>query len=212
MSGTVSDNLAMDTLRAARGTVRLIRFDPAWSRDFDLSRLGFIRSFFAQALRAVGEPHVGRPANEISMGAPLAILFTCVLARAAGEEITRDLILQTAAALAMGIVGYTLVVWIAARLIGLPDWRAYLVLVNWGDLVFAGVMTTVSSLAVFGENGAVAAQLIWLMLAAPVQILFLWRAARVTLRADVAATVLLIVLDIAMSVAADQLATVLIPT
>ena len=85
-------------------------------------------------------------------------------------------------------------------------------LVNWGDLVFAGVMTTVSSLAVFGENGAVAAQLIWLMLAAPVQILFLWRAARVTLRADVAATVLLIVLDIAMSVAADQLATVLIPT
>ena len=50
------------------------------------------------------------------------------------------------------------------------------------------------------------------MLAAPVQILFLWRAARVTLRADVAATVLLIVLDIAMSVAADQLATVLIPT
>ena len=195
MSGTVSDNLAMDTLRAARGTVRLIRFDPAWTRDFDLSRLGFIRSFFAQALRA-----------------PLAILFTCVLARAAGEEITRDLILQTAAALAMGIVGYTLVAWIAARLIGLPDWRAYLVLVNWGDLVFAGVMTAVSSLAVFGENGAVAAQLIWLMLAAPVQILFLWRAARVTLRADVAATVLLIVLDIAMSVAADQLATVLIPT
>ena len=50
------------------------------------------------------------------------------------------------------------------------------------------------------------------MLAAPVQILFLWRAARVTLRADVAATVLLIVLDIAMSVAADQLAALLIPT
>ena len=87
-----------------------------------------------------------------------------------------------------------------------------MVLVNWGDLVFAGVMTVVSSLAVFGEPGGIAAQLIWLMLAAPVQILFLWRAARVTLRADVAATVLLIVLDIAMSVAADQLATVLIPT
>ena len=195
MSGTASGNLARDSLRAARGAVRLIRFDPAWIDDFDLSGLGFVRSFFAQALRA-----------------PLAILFTCVLARASGEAITRELVLQTAAALAMGIVSYTLVVWIATRLIGLANWRAFIVLVNWGDLVFAAVMTAVSSLAVFGENGGIAAQLIWLMLAAPVQILFLWRAARVTLKADVAATVLLIVLDIAVSVAADQLATVVVPT
>ncbi len=195
MSGTASDNLARDSLRAARGTVRLIRFDPAWTDDFDLSGLGFIRSFFAQALRA-----------------PLAILFTCVLARASGEAITRALVLQTALALTIGVVSYTLVVWITSRLIGLANWRAFIVLVNWGDLVFAAVMTAVSSLAVFGENGGIAAQLIWLMLAAPVQILFLWRAARVTLKADVAATVLLIVLDIAVSVAADQLATVVVPT
>ncbi len=195
MSGAASGNLARDALRAARGAVRLIRFDPAWAEDFDLSGLGFIRSFFAQALRA-----------------PLAILFTCVLARAAGEEITRDLILQTATALGLSLVGYTLVVWIATRVTGLPNWQAFVVLVNWGDLVFAGVMTVVSSLAVFGEPGGIAAQLIWLMLAAPVQILFLWRAARETLKADVPATVLLIVLDIAVSVAADQVAARLIPS
>ncbi len=195
MSGAASGNLARDALRAARGAVRLIRFDPAWAEDFDLSGLGFIRSFFAQALRA-----------------PLAILFTCVLARAAGEEITRDLILQTATALGLSLVGYTLVVWIATRVTGLPNWQAFVVLVNWGDLVFAGVMTVVSSLAVFGEPGGIAAQLIWLMLAAPVQILFLWRAAREPLSADVPATVLLIVLDIAVSVAADQVAARLIPS
>jgi hypothetical protein len=195
MSRAASDSLARDALRAARGVMRLIRFDPAWIDDFDLSLLGFIRSFFAQGLRA-----------------PLAILFTCVLARASGEEITHELVLQTSAALAMGIVGYTLAVWIATRVVGLPNWRPFMVLVNWGDLVFAAVMTAVSSLAVFGENGGIAAQLIWLMLAAPVQILFLWRAARVTLKADVAATVLLIVLNIAVSVGADQLAALVIPT
>ena len=194
MSPAASDSLARDSLRAARGVLRLILFNPAWAEDFDLSRLGLVRSFFAQGLRA-----------------PLVILFACALARAAGDEITRNLMFQAAAALAIGVVGYTLVVWIALRLLKLPNWGAFIVLVNWSDLVFATVMTAVSSLTVFGENGGIAVQLIWLMLAAPMQILFLWRAARVTLQADVGATVLLIVLNIAMSVGADQLAALLLP-
>jgi hypothetical protein len=50
------------------------------------------------------------------------------------------------------------------------------------------------------------------MLAAPVQILFLWRAAPDTvLQADVAATVPPIALNIATSVAADQPTSLLIP-
>jgi hypothetical protein len=195
MSNAGSGGLGRDSLRAARGVLRLISFRADWVEDFDLTMLGFVRSFFAQFLRA-----------------PLIILFACAMARATGDEVTRALILQTAAALAISVVGYTLVTAGAARLAGLAGWRAFIVLVNWGDLFFATMMTAVASLTVLGENGGIAVQLIWLMLAAPVQILFLWRASRTVLQADVAATVLLIVLNIATSVAADQLASVLIPT
>ena len=88
MSPAASDSLARDSLRAARGVLRLILFNPAWAEDFDLSRLGLIRSFFAQGLRA-----------------PLVILFACALARAEGDGITRELMLQAAAALAIGVAG-----------------------------------------------------------------------------------------------------------
>jgi hypothetical protein len=195
MSNAASGGLGRDSLRAARGVLRLIRFRSDWVEDFDLTMLGFVRSFFAQFLRA-----------------PLIILFACAMARATGDEVTQALILQTATALAISVVGYTVVTAGAVRLAGLAGWRAFIVLVNWGDLFFATMMSALASLTVLGENGGVAVQLIWLMLAAPVQILFLWRAARTVLQADVAATVLLIVLNIATSVAADQLASLLIPT
>lgn len=195
MSETANQGLSRDSLRAARGVMRLIRFHPEWREDFDLDSLGFVRSFFAQALRL-----------------PALLLFAAVLARALGERVSNTLLLQNALGAGLALLAYLAMSLTAVRLLKLGGWRAFITLLNWGDLVFSVGIACLSALTLGGAPGLAALRIIWLVVFVPMEVMFVWRAAQVTLRTDVSATVLLVVLNIAASVGADQLAEMILPT
>ena len=100
MSSATTHSLSRDALRALRGVVRIIRFDPLWAEDFDLDRLGFVRSFFAQFLRL-----------------PFLLLFSAVLSHAVKEKVTALTLAERAGAALAGVVAYAFVSLVAARLL-----------------------------------------------------------------------------------------------
>lgn len=194
MTATPTGRLSRDSLAAAKGVIKLLRFDPTWVKAFDLSRLGFVRSFFAQILAL-----------------PLVLLFFVLTTRADGGDVTRNLLFQTGLSDGIDVIVYPILVLVAARLLKLKNWTAFITVLNWGDLVFATLFAMVSGLTIAGDVGLAAVRIVWLVVLAPLQILFAWRAARETMGTDISVTVLLVVLELALSVGSDQLAALILP-
>jgi len=195
LSRTPTHSLSRDSLAAASGVWRLLRFDPSWVQYFDLTRLGLVRSFFAQILVL-----------------PLVVMFAVLTERADGGAVTLNLVWQTLLSDVIGVVGYPLIVALIARMLRLKRWGAFITVLNWGDLVFGLIFAALSALTILGEQGLMVLRILWLLVLAPIQILFTWRAARETMASDVSATVLLVVLELGLSIGADQLAALALPS
>ncbi len=187
--------LHLDFAHACRGVWRLLIGRPDFARDFDLSRAGVVQSFIPALLAF----------------APIMLLETLVT-RAEGGKTGPALYEQIALSNLMEIAAYVGIVALLARLLGLRRWGAYLALLNWADLVFSLIFAGVSTLSLAGENGLQAVRLLWLLVLWPAQIVFTWNAARRVMGADITVTILLIVLDLALSTGADQLASLVFPS
>ena len=194
MSRAPTHSLSRDSLAAASGVWRLLRFDPTWSERFDLTRLGLVRSFFAQILVL-----------------PLVVMFAVLTERADTGAVTQNLVWRTILSDVIGVVGYPLIVALIARLLHLKRWGAFIAVLNWADLIFGLIFAALSALTLLGEQGLMVLRIIWLLILAPIQILFTWRAARETMASDISATVLLVVIELALSIGADQLAALTLP-
>ncbi len=188
------DSLRLDALRALRGIVRLIRFNPGWREDFQLDHQGFYRSFFAQILRL-----------------PLLLLFNYTLILALGEKVVPAVLWQVVIAAVIAVFLYLAISLVAVRLLKLKNWAAYITLLNWGDFGFSLVIAALSALTLAGAAGLTSVRILWLVVVIPLQIMFIWRAAQETMGTDVSATVLMVVLNIATSVVSDQLASLILP-
>lgn len=181
--------LGRDIARAGRGILRLVRRDPAWTRCFDLTTGGFLRSFFAPALAlplyVVGSALVeraflnGRPA-------PPAALWGAGLAHA------------------IDALGYPLLIALIARPIGAAaGYAAFIVVTNWASLYLNALLAAASLLLLAGPGGFEVFRFITLILLC-LSVFFVWRAGRETLSRDIAPVLLVVVLFVAVSAMADQ--------
>ena len=187
-------SLTGDTAYAARGVWRLLRYDPRWSEDFELSGVGLIRSFFAQFVRL-----------------PFVAVFVALVERRTGTSSSWPDVALACSFDLLGAMVYLLVAMIAIRLLRLPGALGFVILNNWAYLVFAIAAGVLCTMAHFVDPGLKAFRLFWFAIVVPVEIFFVWRAARAALGADVSAAVLLVVLNIGIDVAADQLSTIVSP-
>lgn len=184
-------SLTGDMAYAARGVWRLLRNDGRWSDDFELSGVGLIRSFFAQLVRL-----------------PFVAVFVVLVARSAGASSSWPDVTLACTFDLLGAMAYLLIAMITIRLLRLPGALAFVILNNWGDLIFAIAAGVLCTLAHFVDPGLKVFRLFWFVIVVPLEIFFVWRAARAALAADVSAAVLLVVLNIGIDVAADQLSAV----
>lgn len=183
-------SLTGDTVYAARGVWRLLRNDVRWSDDFELSGVGLIRSFFAQLIRL-----------------PFVAVFVILVARSTGASSTWPDVTLACTFDLLGAMAYLFVAMIAIRLLRLPGALGFIILNNWADLIFALVACVLCATAYFVDPGLKVFRLFWFTIVVPLEIYFVWRTARAALGADVSASVLLVVLNIGIDVAADQLST-----
>lgn len=184
-------SLTGDTMYAARGVWRLLLNDVRWPEDFELSGVGLVRSFFARILRF-----------------PFVAIFVILVARGARMSFG-----WPAAAIAstwdlFGAMTYLLVAMVVIRLLKLPGALAFVILKNWGDLVFALAAAILASAIHFVDPDLKAFRVFWFAFVVPIEIYFVWRAARAALGADLSTSVLLVVLHVGVDVAANQLPTV----
>ena len=181
-------SLSGDTFYAARGVWRLLQNDIRWVGDFELSGLGLIRSFFAQVVRL-----------------PFVVIFVVLVARSTGAAPSWDFVALVCAFDLLGAMTYLLVAMISIRLLRLPGALAFVILNNWADLVFAIAAGILCVMAHFADPSLKFFRLFWFAIVVPLEIYFVWRAARSALGADVSAAVLLVVLNVGIDVAADQI-------
>ena len=184
-------SLSGDTLYAARGVWRLIRNDIRWSDDFELSGLGLIRSFFAQVVRL-----------------PFVVVFVLLVSRSTGASTSWPFVALACTFDLLGAMAYLLVAMITIRLLRLPGALGFVILNNWADLVFAIAAGVLCGMAHFVDPSLKAFRLFWFAIVVPLEIFCVWRAARAALGADISAAVLLVVLNVGIDVAADQLSAV----
>jgi len=188
MTFVARGSLSGDTFYAARGVWRLIQNDIRWSDDFELSGLGLIRSFFAQIVRL-----------------PFVVVFVVLVSRTTGGPSSWPFVALACTFDLLGAMTYLLVAMIAIRLLRLPGALGFVILNNWADLVFAIAAGVLSLLAHYVDPDLKVFRLFWFAIVVPLEIFFVWRAARAALGADVSAAVLLVVLNVGIDVAADQL-------
>ena len=194
MTTGASESLRLDAIRALRGVGRLVRFNPAWSEDFHLDRLGFYRSFFAQALRL-----------------PLILVFNLALVKALGERVVPAMFWQVGVSALFSLLLYMAASLVAVRALKLKGWLSFINVLNWGDFAFSVIIAALSLVTLAGPPGLTAVKVIWLVLIIPLQIMFIWRTSQETLQTDVSSTVLMVVLNLAASVLGDQGAAWLLP-
>jgi len=191
MTFTDKGSLTGDTAYATRGVWRLLRKDVRWSEDFELSGVGLIRSFFAQLIRL-----------------PFVAVFVILVARSTGASSTWPDVTLACTFDLLGAMAYLLVAMIVIRLLRLPGALGFVILNNWADLIFAIAAGVLCAIAHFVDPGLKMFRVFWFAIVVPLEIYFIWRTARAALAADVSAAVLLVVLNIGIDVAADQLSTV----
>jgi hypothetical protein len=180
--------LTREIAQTGRGLVRLVRYDPAWPDGFDLSSIGFFRSFFAPLL---------------------ALPFTLVVAALAvsdggAKPFTTGVLVAAGLAHLFGAVAFPVLVALFARPFGLTGgYAAFVILVNWASLFLNVAACAAAALTPFGKTGLGLFGFFWILLFLT-QFYVIWRAARETLSADYAPAVLMVVLSVAVGAASDQ--------
>ncbi len=170
---------------AARGLVRLIKADAAWSDDFAFTTGGFVRSF-AGPLAAL----------------PLYVLAVALVDRGLGTASLGG----AGAAHLIDAFGFPLLLAaIAGPLRVQAGYAAFVTTTNWAALYLNLMLVIASPLALLGADGARLFGWASLLLLA-LSLLIVWRAGRETLSHEIAPLALVVVLSIAWSVVADDLA------
>jgi hypothetical protein len=192
-----AQRIALDVRDAGTGLVRLARFDPDWSDCFDASTSGFLRSFAGPLLAVI--PYIA---------------VAAVLMRASPEGLATGsdrLMWQAAIGMVTDAIAYPLLMAVAARAFGFgAGFGAFVVVVNWSQLFVSMLLACVAPLVLLGPGGYTAFKVAWLVLSM-LGLFFTWRAARQTLSPDIAPAMLALVLSVAVSIVADQVAVTLAP-
>ncbi len=175
---------------AFRGVLAVAWANDRWTRAFDLTPGGFIRSFFGPA-----------------MALPLYVLSAGLVARAAAgsADVPTGEVVSAALAHVINAAGFPLIIALIARPLKImPGYGAFIIVTNWAGLFVTGLVALASLLTLLGEEGMQA------FIGASVFILclwvfFTWRAARAALTRDIAPVLLVVVLAVAVDAGADKL-------
>ena len=175
--------------RAGRGLLAVIRGDPAWTSRFDLTATGFLRSFLGPILAL-----------------PFYVFGSALVTRALmnGRLVADDVLWGAALAHGIDAVGFPLLIALIARPLKIDaGYPAFIVVINWASLYLNILLAAASLLALAGHDGLEAFSLVTLVLLC-LSVFFVWRAGRMTLSREAAPVLLVVVLSVAVSAAADQ--------
>lgn len=189
MSAEAQAALTREIADAGRGLMRLVRYDPSWEGYFEQSATGFLRSFFAPALAL---PFYLVAAGIVSGAGPQA------------EDPTLREVAAIALSHLIATLGYPALVAAFARPLGVSaGYAGFIIVANWSTLFLNIALAATAFLTLGGDFGYALFSLCWLVIFA-FSMFVVWRAARETLSTEVAPAVLMVVLMVAVSVAADQ--------
>lgn len=149
---------------AGRSVLRLLRFDPLWAEQLDLSADGFLRSFWAPLLAL-----------------PLNLLVIDAWARAQGSAVQHPSLFGAAVSHLFDAFAFPIVLAVLARPTGITTgYGALVILANWAGL-FLNVALAVAALPLLllGGGSAAAFSFVALLLSGG-YIFALWRAGRET--------------------------------
>ncbi len=181
-------SLTAEVLRAGRGLLAVIAGDPAWQQRFDLTLAGFWRSFFGPALAL-----------------PLYVFSSAVVTRALmeGHAAPASVLWGAAAARALEAVAFPLLIALIARPLRIGEgYGAFIIVTNWASLYLDALLAVLALLALGGHDGLQAFGLLIPVLLC-LSVFFVWRAGRVALSGEIAPVLLVVVLSVAVSAAAD---------
>lgn len=179
--------LAQDIAAAGRGLLRLVRRDPGWAGDFDLTARGFWLSFAAPLLAL-----------------PLYVLASAVVARTSMGAVTPALLWSAAGAHLLDAFGFPLVLALLAGWLRVkPGYGGFVTVYNWASLYVTGALLLAALPALIGAGGLTAFELLAFVLLVT-SVFVTARAARETLSRELAPIALVVVLSVASGAMADQ--------
>lgn len=180
---------------AGRSVLRLLRFDPHWAEQLDLSADGFLRSFWAPLL-----------------GLPLNLLVIDAWARAQGSAVQHPSLFGAAVSHLFDAVALPLVLAIVAKPTGISrGYGAFVILANWAAL-FLNVALAVAALPLLALGGGSAEAFSFVALVLSGGYIFaLWRAGRETVgraaeggTGPIGPVLMVVVLAVGVGSVADQ--------
>lgn len=186
--------LTREIADAGRCLVRLGRFDLIWHEGLDITRAGFVRSFFAPVFAL-----------------PFHLVFAALVTSGGGAEpIPVRALLVLSLAHLINVLGFPALVAVFARPLGFSGgYPAFVILNNWACLFFNMAMCAIAPLTLLGQRGFDIMGMVWMVLFA-LRVFITWRAARTTLGTDFAPALLMIVLLVTVDLGADKIGSVLL--
>ncbi len=186
-----SVDLAEQAASAGRGLVRLIAARADWPRYFDLSTTGFLRSFVGPVLAL-----------------PLHLFAFAVVERTllGGKTMPTADFGWVALAHLVDMIAFPLLIAVLARPLRIGGgYPAFVIVINWASLFLNLVFAGAALLALGGAQGVEMFRFVYLILLC-FSVFFVWRSGRLTLSREVAPVLLVVVLSVAVSAGADQVA------
>ncbi len=189
--GASSSDLAQQIACAGRGLAGLIAAKPDWFRNFDLSTTGFLRSFLGPVLAL-----------------PLHLFAFAVVERAIlnGKTMPAADFYLVALAHLVDMTAFPLLIALLARPLRIgAGYPAFVIVTNWASLFLNIVFAGAALLALGGAEGVEMFRFIYLILLC-FSVFLVWRFGRAVLSREVAPVLLVVVLSVAVSAGADQVA------
>lgn len=180
--------LASEARTAPKGLLRLFRGVRDWDAAFAFTTASFVRSFAAPLLAL-----------------PLYVLAVAVVDRS-GLDARETSLWTAAAAHLVDAFGFPLLLAALAKPLRLKaGYLAFVVVSNWAALYLNVVLLAASLLTLLGADGAAVFSWASLLLLC-LSVALTWRIARETLSHEIAPLALVVVLDVAWGVLADEAA------
>jgi hypothetical protein len=176
---------------AGRGLAGLITSKPNWPSNFDLSATGFVRSFLGPILAL-----------------PLHLFAFAVVERAIlnGKTMPAADFGLVALAHLIDMIAFPLLIALLSRPLRIGGgYPAFIIVMNWASLFLNIVFAGAALLALGGAQGVEMFRFVYLMLLC-FSVFLVWRSGRLVLSRDVAPVLLVVVLSVAVSAGADQVA------
>jgi hypothetical protein len=186
-----SSDLARQIASAGRGLADLIAAKPDWPKNFDLSTTGFLRSFLGPILAL-----------------PLHLFAFAVVERAMlnGKTMPAADFYLVALAHVVDMTAFPLLIALLAKPLRIGGgYPAFVIVTNWASLFLNLVFAGAALLALGGAQGVELFRLVYLVLLC-FSVFLVWRFGRAVLSREVAPVLLVVVLSVAVSAGADQVA------